>query len=418
MRSLRIAATRASLAGFSGGAQAGEEGCQVTVPADCGQGRHGERASQRTPAALKGGFSPPGAAFAGDGCKPCQGGDLAGPGWPGSGASARSVAAARRSDAGQALQEAGLVRPGAGSAAIRAAIAASIRAISASMAARRRRARRCSKARLCPPVRLPSATRSATSALRAATRSLRRCRFAGLGTCRPGVRCRAHLRQHPGTGLVGPGLQTRGLRKAPGQTRVHRCQRQPGRRQQHPGARWQRLVGPQPMRATGAAPIQRKSCAMPRARVGHPQCRAGRQGMDARDGLPGRQFRWQSQTFVIPVLVLRALRPCLRPGRGERQERSLWQRFPEPAPATVRIPPVRGDGGHRPPGPTPSDDRICKTQRDKRPTRRALRPRRAGRWPFVVRVAPVLAAASRTGGGNAVRFLFPPGGGGRSDSDR
>jgi len=133
------------------------------------------------------------------------------------------------------------------------------------------------------------------------------------------------------------------------------------------------LVGPQRMRATGSAPIQRKSCAMPRARVGHPQRRAGRQGMGARDGLSGRQFRWQSRTFVIPVLVLRALRPCLRPGRGERQERSLWHRFPDPAPATVRIPSVRGDGGPRPPGPTPSDDRVCKTQRDKRPTR----PRRA-----------------------------------------
>ena len=64
--------------GFSGGAQAGEEGCQVTVPADGGQGWHGESAAQMAPAALNGGFSPRGSALAGDGCQPCQGGDLAG----------------------------------------------------------------------------------------------------------------------------------------------------------------------------------------------------------------------------------------------------------------------------------------------------------------------------------------------------
>jgi hypothetical protein len=56
-------------------------------------------------------------------------------------------------------------------------------------------------------------------------------------------------------------------------------------------------------------------------------------------------------------------------------------------------------------------------QRPPRP-RRALLARRVGRWPLLVRVARVLGAAFRAGGGNAVRFLFPPGGGrGRSESE-
>jgi len=46
-------------------------------------------------------------------------------------------------------------------------------------------------------------------------------------------------------------------------------------------------------------------------------------------------------------------------------------------------------------------------QRPSRPWR-ALRTRRAGRWPAVVRVAPVLVGLPRAGGGNAVRFRFPP----------
>jgi hypothetical protein len=67
--------------------------------------------------------------------------------------------------------------------------------------------------------------------------------------------------------------------------------------------------------------------------------------------------------------------------------------------------------GHRPchvatltPGPPGAK---VPGQRPPRP-RRALLARRVGRWPLLVRVARVLVAAFRTGGGNAVRFRVPP----------
>jgi len=41
--------------------------------------------------------------------------------------------------------------------------------------------------------------------------------------------------------------------------------------------------------------------------------------------------------------------------------------------------------------------------------RRALRTRRVGRWPLFLPDLPVCRAPSRAGGGNAMRFLFPPG---------
>jgi hypothetical protein len=46
-------------------------------------------------------------------------------------------------------------------------------------------------------------------------------------------------------------------------------------------------------------------------------------------------------------------------------------------------------------------------QRPPRP-RRALLARRVGRWPLLFPDPPVYGALSRPGGGNAVRFLFPP----------
>jgi len=47
-----------------------------------------------------------------------------------------------------------------------------------------------------------------------------------------------------------------------------------------------------------------------------------------------------------------------------------------------------------------------------RPTRpwRALRTRRVGRWPLSLPDLPVYRTPFRAGGGNALRFLFPPGG--------
>jgi hypothetical protein len=57
---------------------------------------------------------------------------------------------------------------------------------------------------------------------------------------------------------------------------------------------------------------------------------------------------------------------------------------------------TRGQPGAQIPRPAPA------------PPRRALPARRVGRWPLSVRVAWVLVVALRGGGGNAVRFLFPP----------
>jgi hypothetical protein len=69
-------------------------------------------------------------------------------------------------------------------------------------------------------------------------------------------------------------------------------------------------------------------------------------------------------------------------------------------------------GGHRPchsaaliPG-QPGAEASC--QRPPRP-RRALPARRAGRWPLLFPDLPVCGEPSRAGGGNAVRFLIPPG---------
>jgi hypothetical protein len=66
------------------------------------------------------------------------------------------------------------------------------------------------------------------------------------------------------------------------------------------------------------------------------------------------------------------------------------------APATV-LRPYQDQPGAKAPG-----------QRPPRP-RRALLARRAGRWPAVFPDLPVCGAPSRTGGGNALRFLIPPG---------
>ncbi len=74
--------------------------------------------------------------------------------------------------------------------------------------------------------------------------------------------------------------------------------------------------------------------------------------------------------------------PCCH-GRGHRPCHS--------APPTPRLPGAKAPG-QRPPRP-----------------RRALPARQVGRWPLLVRAARVLVAASRAGGGNAVRFPFPPG---------
>jgi predicted transposase YbfD/YdcC len=147
MRSLRIAATRASLAGFPAARRRVERAARsrflrIAVRAGMVSARRRGRLPpcmvafpRQVPLSRVTGASPARAAI------------WRASSWPGSGASARSVAAARCRDAGQALQDAGLVWPGPGSAAIRAAIAASIRAISASMAARRRRAGRRGAAR-------------------------------------------------------------------------------------------------------------------------------------------------------------------------------------------------------------------------------------------------------------------------------
>jgi hypothetical protein len=51
---------------------------------------------------------------------------------------------------------------------------------------------------------------------------------------------------------------------------------------------------------------------------------------------------------------------------------------------------------------------IAPGQRPPRP-RRALLARRVGRWPLSVQAARVFVAAFRAGGGNAMRFLLPPG---------
>ena len=76
-----------------------------------------------------------------------------------------------------------------------------------------------------------------------------------------------------------------------------------------------------------------------------------------------------------------------------RKPRAVWP-GPSPLPRCVR---ATGQPGAKAPG-----------QRPTRP-RRALRPRRVGRWPAVFLDRPIYRAPSRRGGGNAVRFLVPPG---------
>ena len=86
---------------------------------------------------------------------------------------------------------------------------------------------------------------------------------------------------------------------------------------------------------------------------------------------------------------------CVVPDVTRGRPRVSWP-GPSPRPCGARA--------ARPPGAK------APGQRPSRPWR-ALRTRRAGRWPLLVRVAPVLVAASRAGGGNAMRFLIPPGDG-------
>jgi hypothetical protein len=55
-------------------------------------------------------------------------------------------------------------------------------------------------------------------------------------------------------------------------------------------------------------------------------------------------------------------------------------------------------------------------QRPPRP-RRALLARRVGRWPLLFPDLPIYGEPSRAGGGNAVRFLIPPGSGEQSECE-
>jgi hypothetical protein len=68
--------------------------------------------------------------------------------------------------------------------------------------------------------------------------------------------------------------------------------------------------------------------------------------------------------------------------------------------------------GHRPGHSAPQPSRQPGAQSPRpapAPTRRALLARRVGRWPAVCLDLPVYGEPSRTVGGNAVRFLAPPG---------
>jgi len=132
-----------------------------------------------------------------------------------------------------------------------------------------------------------------------------------------------------------------------------------------------------------------------------------------------------------------AIAPALRPARPRRALLALRVgRWPSvvPGPAGLRGTVAQGWGkrGSRflfPPtlkkalsplhwqGPSPLPRRCAGIivqpgakapgQRPTRP-RRALRPRRVGRWPVLFWDLPVCGAPSRAGGGNAVRFLIPP----------
>ncbi|MCA3504690.1 MAG: IS110 family transposase [Rhodobacter sp.] len=90
-----------------------------------------------------------------------------------------------------------------------------------------------------------------------------------------------------------------------------------------------------------------------------------------------------------------ALRFLIPPERATKPSPLQWQ-GPSPLPqrragiSTSRVP---NAPGQRPPRP-----------------RRALPARRVGRWPLCLPDLPVYGAPSRAGGGNAMRFLFPPDG--------
>jgi len=81
-------------------------------------------------------------------------------------------------------------------------------------------------------------------------------------------------------------------------------------------------------------------------------------------------------------------------GRAKAPSPLHWQ---GPSPLPQRHAGIRTGRGPKAPG-----------QRPPRP-RRALPARRVGRWPLCLLDLPVFREPSRAGGGNAMRFLFPPG---------
>jgi hypothetical protein len=92
-------------------------------------------------------------------------------------------------------------------------------------------------------------------------------------------------------------------------------------------------------------------------------------------------------------------------GRGKRGA------FPVPARVADAVSPLQWQG----PSPLPRRNVACRQPGAKAPARcptrpsRPARPRRVGRWPALFPDLPVCRAPSHTGGGNAVRFLAPPG---------
>jgi hypothetical protein len=147
----------------------------------------------------------------------------------------------------------------------------------------------------------------------------------------------------------------------------------------------------------------------------------------ARLATPGRGHR-PCHSATLPLSQPGAKAPGQRPPRHRRALASV-----SPGPSAVRgtVPRGRGNAGrvscsrpdrrrdlhrvngrgHRPCHsatlPLARPGAKAPGQRPHRPWR-ALRTRRVGRWPLFLPGLPVYRVRSRRGGGNALRFLFPP----------
>jgi len=233
----------------------------------------------------------------------------------------------------------------------------------------------------------------------------------GIWHLQAGGQAQTRLRQHPCADPVGPGLQTQRPSKAPGQTRVHRCQRQPGRHQPHlqppvgavgrPAEDARDRPHPDPAQEPrdAARPCWAPAAPCPPAGHGHPRWSFETSIPMAVSDL--RHFPCLSCEPGTPVSVRDGAKGRSDPsGNGSLNQRPPRSASRQPAGTVATVP---AGQPHQTTGPA----KIIETSALPAPGGHFSRAG-SGAGLLLFPDRPIYREPSRAGGGNAVRFRVPP----------